>query len=240
MRAHSRLRPPSADPGPRRRRPARPPLRQRPRSRARGRPPAHRARRARRDHDRVRRRHAGWPHPQRVNRVWTAAPMRARALRGREAPTTAPPPFCSPFVAAFVAFALAQCLKVVTFYVAEGRWDATRLVGSGGMVRGREEGGSARARGQHPFPPPRFPALVPHRRRGRAGRLHRSDARHGVRGVCDLRGAVPGRGRRHPAPAPNPEIPDPNPTPQPARSSRPSSRTTRPASASPPGGMRRC
>ena len=143
------------------------------------------------------------------------APMRARALRGREAPTTAPPPFCSPFVAAFVAFALAQCLKVVTFYVAEGRWDATRLVGSGGMVRGREEGGSARARGQHPFPPPRFPALVPHRRRGRAGRLYRSDARHGVRGVCDLRGAVPGRGRRHPAPAPNPESPDPNPTPQP-------------------------
>ena len=39
----------------------------------------------------------------------------------------------SPFVAAFTAFAIAQTLKVFTFYCLEGRWDLSRLVGSGGM-----------------------------------------------------------------------------------------------------------
>lgn len=42
-------------------------------------------------------------------------------------------PTDSPFVAAFTAFAIAQTLKVFTFYCQEGRWDFSRLVGSGGM-----------------------------------------------------------------------------------------------------------
>lgn len=44
-----------------------------------------------------------------------------------------PPPCVSPFVGAFAAFAVAQSLKVLTFYAAEGRWEPSRLVGSGGM-----------------------------------------------------------------------------------------------------------
>lgn len=43
------------------------------------------------------------------------------------------PSYNSPFVAAFTAFAIAQTLKVFTFYCQEGRWDLSRLVGSGGM-----------------------------------------------------------------------------------------------------------
>lgn len=47
---------------------------------------------------------------------------------------TSPPVFLpSPFVAAFAGFAVAQSLKVLTFYAAEGRWEPSRLVGSGGM-----------------------------------------------------------------------------------------------------------
>jgi len=40
---------------------------------------------------------------------------------------------CSPFIAAFIAFAIAQLLKVFTFWYSERRWDYTRVVGSGGM-----------------------------------------------------------------------------------------------------------
>ena len=40
---------------------------------------------------------------------------------------------CSPFVAAFIAFAIAQITKFFTFYYTENRWDITRVVGSGGM-----------------------------------------------------------------------------------------------------------
>ena len=40
---------------------------------------------------------------------------------------------CSPFVAAFIAFAIAQITKLFTFYYTENRWDITRVVGSGGM-----------------------------------------------------------------------------------------------------------
>lgn len=47
--------------------------------------------------------------------------------------TTPRSPFISPFVAAFAGFAVAQSLKVLTFYAAEGRWEPSRLVGSGGM-----------------------------------------------------------------------------------------------------------
>ena len=39
----------------------------------------------------------------------------------------------SPFVAAFIAFAIAQITKLFTFYYTENRWDFTRVVGSGGM-----------------------------------------------------------------------------------------------------------
>ncbi len=39
----------------------------------------------------------------------------------------------SPFVAAFIAFAIAQITKLFTFYYTENRWDFTRIVGSGGM-----------------------------------------------------------------------------------------------------------
>ncbi|KAK9824280.1 hypothetical protein WJX72_009145 [[Myrmecia] bisecta] len=38
-----------------------------------------------------------------------------------------------PFIAAFIAFVIAQCLKVFTFWYAERRWDFSRLIGSGGM-----------------------------------------------------------------------------------------------------------
>ena len=40
---------------------------------------------------------------------------------------------CRPFIAAFIAFAIAQLLKVFTFWYSERRWDYTRVVGSGGM-----------------------------------------------------------------------------------------------------------
>lgn len=40
---------------------------------------------------------------------------------------------CRPFIAAFIAFAIAQLLKVLTFWYSERRWDYTRVVGSGGM-----------------------------------------------------------------------------------------------------------
>jgi hypothetical protein len=48
-------------------------------------------------------------------------------------PPSSPKKPNSPFVAAFTAFAIAQTLKVFTFYCQEGRWDLSRLVGSGGM-----------------------------------------------------------------------------------------------------------
>lgn len=38
-----------------------------------------------------------------------------------------------PCVAGFVAFFIAQSLKVVTHWYSEGRWDFTRVIGSGGM-----------------------------------------------------------------------------------------------------------
>lgn len=38
-----------------------------------------------------------------------------------------------PLVAAFLAFAIAQALKVLTTWYKEKRWDVKRLVGSGGM-----------------------------------------------------------------------------------------------------------
>ena len=40
---------------------------------------------------------------------------------------------CRPFLAAFIAFFVAQFLKVFTFWYSEQRWDYTRLAGSGGM-----------------------------------------------------------------------------------------------------------
>lgn len=40
---------------------------------------------------------------------------------------------CRPFLAAFLAFFVAQILKVFTFWYSEQRWDYTRLAGSGGM-----------------------------------------------------------------------------------------------------------
>ena len=38
-----------------------------------------------------------------------------------------------PFVAAFIAFAIAQITKCFTYYYTENKWDFTRIVGSGGM-----------------------------------------------------------------------------------------------------------
>ncbi|KAK9843395.1 hypothetical protein WJX81_000344 [Elliptochloris bilobata] len=38
-----------------------------------------------------------------------------------------------PFVAAVIAFVIAQTLKAFTFWYSERRWDWTRLIGSGGM-----------------------------------------------------------------------------------------------------------
>lgn len=40
---------------------------------------------------------------------------------------------CRPCVAGFVAFFIAQSLKVITHWYSEGRWDFTRVIGSGGM-----------------------------------------------------------------------------------------------------------
>lgn len=42
-------------------------------------------------------------------------------------------PLCRPCVAGFVAFFIAQSLKVLTHWYSEGRWDFTRVIGSGGM-----------------------------------------------------------------------------------------------------------
>jgi acid phosphatase family membrane protein YuiD len=39
-----------------------------------------------------------------------------------------------PFVAAFIAFAIAQITKCFTYYYTENKWDFTRIVGSGGMT----------------------------------------------------------------------------------------------------------
>ena len=41
--------------------------------------------------------------------------------------------FCRPFIAAFIAFFIAQLLKIFTFWYSDQRWDYTRVVGSGGM-----------------------------------------------------------------------------------------------------------
>lgn len=38
-----------------------------------------------------------------------------------------------PFVAAFIAFAIAQIAKCFTYYYTENKWDPTRIIGSGGM-----------------------------------------------------------------------------------------------------------
>ena len=38
-----------------------------------------------------------------------------------------------PFVAAFIAFAIAQIAKCFTYYYTENKWDMTRIIGSGGM-----------------------------------------------------------------------------------------------------------
>ena len=38
-----------------------------------------------------------------------------------------------PFIAAVIAFVIAQTLKAFTFWYSERRWDWTRLIGSGGM-----------------------------------------------------------------------------------------------------------
>ncbi|CAK9137318.1 unnamed protein product [Ilex paraguariensis] len=38
-----------------------------------------------------------------------------------------------PLISAFLAFAIAQCIKVFTTWYKEKRWDLKRLVGSGGM-----------------------------------------------------------------------------------------------------------
>lgn len=40
---------------------------------------------------------------------------------------------CRPCIAAVIAFVIAQVLKVFTYWYSERRWDATRLIGSGGM-----------------------------------------------------------------------------------------------------------
>ncbi len=40
---------------------------------------------------------------------------------------------CRPFIAAFCAFAIAQLLKIFTFWYTDRKWEMTRVVGSGGM-----------------------------------------------------------------------------------------------------------
>ena len=40
---------------------------------------------------------------------------------------------CRPCIAAVAAFVVAQVLKLFTYWYSERRWDATRLIGSGGM-----------------------------------------------------------------------------------------------------------
>ena len=42
-------------------------------------------------------------------------------------------PFRRPFLAALAAFAIAQILKLFTYWYSERRWDWTRIIGSGGM-----------------------------------------------------------------------------------------------------------
>ncbi|KAK9865723.1 hypothetical protein WJX84_005453 [Apatococcus fuscideae] len=41
--------------------------------------------------------------------------------------------FNGPFIAAFCAFAIAQLLKIFTFWYTDRKWEMTRVVGSGGM-----------------------------------------------------------------------------------------------------------
>ena len=67
-------------------------------------------------------------------------------------------------MAAFFGFFFAQAAKVFTNYYTEGRWDLTRLVGSGGMPSSHTalvRHGSARgcARGAARLPLPRQIAL---------------------------------------------------------------------------------
>ncbi|XWS47413.1 hypothetical protein CRYUN_Cryun14cG0150100 [Craigia yunnanensis] len=71
-----------------------------------------------------------------MNGVMTAAD--ASSSRGSEASFASSPssnliPNNLPLITAFLAFALAQFLKVFTNWFKERRWDSKRMIGSGGM-----------------------------------------------------------------------------------------------------------
>nr|XP_043621031.1 uncharacterized membrane protein YuiD isoform X1 [Erigeron canadensis] len=62
------------------------------------------------------------------------------AYRRAATSTTAPPsssahllPYSVPLLSAFLAFAIAQFLKVITTWYKEKKWDPKKIVGSGGM-----------------------------------------------------------------------------------------------------------
>jgi acid phosphatase family membrane protein YuiD len=91
--------------------------------------------------------HNGWVpstgRPQTSSNVclpaWRPAQRHSRGLPRR------------PFIAAVIAFVIAQTLKAFTFWYSERRWDWTRLIGSGGMPSSHTGCVSA-----PPFAPRRF------------------------------------------------------------------------------------
>ncbi|XP_047311672.1 uncharacterized membrane protein YuiD-like [Impatiens glandulifera] len=69
-----------------------------------------------------------------MDEVITAADATAgNQTTSMQAPATPVLPVNLPLVSAFIAFALAQFLKLFTTWYKEKRWDAKRLIGSGGM-----------------------------------------------------------------------------------------------------------
>ncbi|KAL9264994.1 putative membrane protein YuiD [Drosera capensis] len=66
-----------------------------------------------------------------MNEVVTAADAAAAAASSLSPPSILPSNF--PLLSAFVAFSLAQFLKVFTTWFKEKRWDSKRMLSSGGM-----------------------------------------------------------------------------------------------------------
>ncbi|GMI73297.1 hypothetical protein like AT3G21610 [Hibiscus trionum] len=72
-----------------------------------------------------------------MNEVMTAADKSSMRGLGSTSFASSPPsnllPNNLPLISAFLAFALAQFLKVFTNWFKERRWDSKRMIGSGGM-----------------------------------------------------------------------------------------------------------
>ncbi|KAK9056775.1 hypothetical protein SSX86_024138 [Deinandra increscens subsp. villosa] len=74
-----------------------------------------------------------------MNEVITMADAAYRATKATETAAATPSasahvlPYSVPLLAAFLAFAIAQFLKVITTWYKEKKWDPKKIVGSGGM-----------------------------------------------------------------------------------------------------------